>query len=168
MRFIIALHAEMQVIAEQVLAANGIVIEVATEDALVRAERWNADFEADHKAISDRVFEYIAPPVPNNSSPQLSTGSFTEEDDQESNHFSEIPQSPTRAARTSDDRRPDSPITNSPHATVLHHVGNYPTLNRVEDGKPHFSETRQSMLIRRLPKTQIQPIDGNPMNWPVF
>ena len=86
MRFIIALHAEMQVIAEQVLAANGIVIEVATEDALVRAERWNADFEADHKAISDRVFEYIAPPVPNNSSPQLSTGSFTEEDDQESNH----------------------------------------------------------------------------------
>ena len=57
MRFIIALHAEMQVIAEQVLAANGIVIEVATEDALVRAERWNADFEADHKAIFDRVFK---------------------------------------------------------------------------------------------------------------
>ena len=96
---VIALHAEMQVIAEQVLAANGIVIEVATKDALLRAERWNADFEADHKAISDRVFEYIAPPVPNNSSPQLSTGSFTEEDDQESNHFSEIPQSPTRASR---------------------------------------------------------------------
>ena len=98
---VIALHAEMQVIAEQVLAANGIVIEVATKDALVRAERWNADFEADHKAMSDRVFEYIAPPVPNHSSTQLSTGSFTEE----SNHFSEIPQTPTRAARTSDDHR---------------------------------------------------------------
>ena len=165
---VIALHAEIQVIAGEVLAANAIVIEVATEDAQVRAERWNADFEADHKAISDRVFEYIAPPVPNHSSTQLSTGSFTEEDDQESNHFSEIPQSPTRAARTSDDRRPDSPITNSPHATLLHQVANYPTLNRVEDEKPHFSETRQSMLIRRLPKTQIQPIDGNPMNWALF
>lgn len=59
-------------------------------------------------------------------------------------------------------------ITDSPQATVLHHVENYPTLSRVEDGKPHFSETRQSMLIRRLPKTQIQPFDGNPMNWPLF
>ena len=129
---VIALHAEMQVIAEEVLDANAIVCEVGTEDALVRAERWNADFEADHKAIFDRVFKYIAPPVPNNSSPQLSTGSFTEEDYQESNHVSEIPQSPTRAARTSDDKRPDSPITDSPHATVLHHVGNYPNLSRVE------------------------------------
>ena len=110
---VIALHAEMQVIAEEVLDANAIVCEVGTEDALVRAERWNADFEADHKAIFDRVFKYIAPPVPNNSSPQLSTGSFTEEDYQESNHVSEIPQSPTRAVRTSDDRRPDSPITDS-------------------------------------------------------
>ena len=125
---VIALHAEMQVIAEEVLDANAIVCEVATEDALVRAERWNADFEADHKAISNRVFEYIAPPVPNHSPTQLSTGSVTEEN-RESNHFPEIPQTPTRAARTSDDRRPDSPIKDSPHAMVLHHVGNYPTLN---------------------------------------
>ena len=164
---VITLHAEMQVIAEEVLAANAIVIEVATEDALVKAERWNADFEADHKAISDRVFEYIAPPVPNHSSTQFSTGSVTEEN-QEINRFSEIPQTPTRTARTSDDRRTDSPIKDSPHASVLHHVGNYPTLNPVEDRKPHHSESRQSMLIRRLPKTQIQPFDGNPMNWPLF
>ena len=102
----------MKVLAEEILAANSFVIEVATEDALVRAERWNGVFEEDQKAIFDRLFEYFAPPVPNHSSTHLSNGSFTEED-QESNHFSVIPQSPTRAARTSDDRRPDSPITDS-------------------------------------------------------
>ena len=119
------------------------------------------------------MFKYIAPPVPRNSSPrrgsQSSAGGFTEEDDQENCHVSEIPQSSTQVARTSDDRRPDSPIVDSSHATAQRRVGNYPNLSRVADAQPYFSETRQSMLARRLRlKTRIQPFDGNPMNWPLF
>ena len=121
------------------------------------------------------MFKYIAPPVPRNSSPrrgsQSSAGGFTEEDDQENCHVCQenVPQSSTQVARTSDDRRPDSPIADSLHATAQRRVGNCPNLSRVADAQPYFSEIRQSMLARRLRlKTRIQPFDGNPMNWPLF
>ena len=150
---VISLRAELQVIAEEVLAANAIVIRVATEDALERTKNLNAEFEVNFKEISDRVFKFIAPPTPMNSSPQPNAGGFTEEDDQEDRHVPEILQSSIRDVRTSYDRRPDSPIANSSHAMTLRHVGNFPNLSREADAQPYFTETRQSMLARRLPKT---------------
>ena len=103
-----------------------------------------------------------------NSSPQPNAGGFTEEDDQEDCHVPEILQSSIQGVHTSDDRRSDSPITNSSHVMALRHVGNYPNLSSEANAQPYFSEIRQSMFPRRLPKTRIQPFDGNPMNWPLF
>ena len=61
---VISLNAELQVIAEEVLAANAIVIGVATEDALNRTKNWNTEFKANFKEIYEPVFKYIAPPTP--------------------------------------------------------------------------------------------------------